>query len=90
MLVASLGPASLNIALCLPAGEETVPLISLCASKTCVVDCIVAGRDASEDVVRMRLLELELKLLQTENEIVSASLGRWARGDAGLRFRGGC
>lgn len=37
-------------------------------------------RDASEDLSRKRLLELELKLLQTENRMVSSKLDAWIEG----------
>ena len=34
-------------------------------------------RDASEDLTRKRLMELELKLLQAENDLVSDHLTGW-------------
>lgn len=42
-----------------------------------MVEGLERKRDTSEELLRKRLLELELKLLQTENGIVSSSLGAW-------------
>ena len=38
---------------------------------------LAVPRDASEGLIRRRLLELELKLLQAENELISNRLGGW-------------
>merc|ERR1711904_361284 len=44
---------------------------------TSLVEDMERNRDASEDLIRKRLLELELKLLQAENDIISHRLGGW-------------
>jgi len=42
-----------------------------------MVEDMERRRDTSEDFVRTRILELELKLLQAENTLVSERLGGW-------------
>jgi len=54
------------------ASEEPFPRVAS------MVEGSEKKRDASEDSIRTRLLELEVKLLQAENSIVSAKLGAWA------------
>jgi hypothetical protein len=42
-----------------------------------LVEDLERRRDASEDLIRKRLLELELKLLQAENNLIADHLGGW-------------
>lgn len=42
-----------------------------------LVEDMERRRDTSEDMIRKRLLELELKLLQAENDVISHHLGGW-------------
>ena len=51
-------------------------MICTCVLFLCVGSCR-AFRDAGEGLVRTRLLELELKLLRAENDLVSDRLGAW-------------
>jgi len=44
-----------------------------------MVEGLERRRDASEDLIRQRLLELELKLLQGVNDLVSAKVGTWTK-----------
>ena len=39
--------------------------------------CYAFGRDASQGLHRTRILELELKLLQAANDILSVKLNSW-------------
>lgn len=39
--------------------------------------CSAFGRDASQGLHRTRILELELKLLQAANDILSVKLNSW-------------
>lgn len=53
------------------AGEEPFQTVAA------LVEDLERRRDASEELIRKRLLELELKLLQAENNLIADHLGSW-------------
>lgn len=55
------------------ASDEPFPTI------TAMVEKLESDRDLSEDAVKTKLLERELKLLQTENNLIAEKLGSWVK-----------
>lgn len=67
----------------LPSGLQLTTNVRVSASEepfqtvASLVEDLERRRDASEDLIRKRLLELELKLLQAENSLIADHLGGW-------------
>jgi len=67
----------------LPSGPQLTTNVRVSASEepfytvAALVEDMERQRDASESQIRKKLFELELRLLQAENELVSDHLGGW-------------